>query len=299
MRTARSPMVTWLALAGVPFILFLVLYAGPVLQLFRLSLSRFDPSVGVIPDFQLGYYIQFLTDGYYLGILERTIAISLVTTAACAVLAYPIAYYLISAHGWRMTTLLVVLLLPLVTSSVAISYGWLILLGPQGLVNQALIGLGVTAVPLKLMYSEAGIIIGLTHVLLVFMVLSVASSLRGVDANMVKAARSLGAGPWTAFRKIVFPQTVPGLRTGALLVFSLSMSAYATPVLIGGLRIKVLSYLIFQQSSALLNWPFASAMAVILLAGTAGVLGLVSAYGQWSRMRSHRRFVATVTEDRS
>jgi putative spermidine/putrescine transport system permease protein len=299
MRTSRTPMVNWLALAGLPLILFLVLYAGPVLQLFRLSLSRFDPSVGVIPDFQLGYYIQFLTDGYYLGILERTVAISLITTAVCAVLAYPIAYYLISAHGWRMTTLLVVLLLPLVTSSVAISYGWLILLGPQGLVNQTLIRLGVTAAPLKLMYSEAGIIIGLTHVLLVFMVLSVASSLRGVDANIVKAARSLGAGPWTAFRKIVFPQTVPGLRTGALLVFSLSMSAYATPVLIGGLRIKVLSYLIFQQSSALLNWPFASAMAVILLAGTAGVLGLVSAYGQWSRMRSNRRFSAMATENRS
>ncbi|WP_457093781.1 ABC transporter permease [Microvirga sp. P5_D2] len=291
-------MVNWLALAGVPLILFLILYVGPVLQLFRLSLSRFDPSIGVIPDFQLSYYIQFLTDTYYLGILGRTVAISLVTTVVCGLLAYPIAYYLINARGWRMTTLLIVLLLPLVTSSVAISYGWLILLGPQGLVNQALIGLGVVAAPLKLMYSETGIVIGLTHVLLVFMVLSVASSLRGVDPNVVKAARSLGAGPWTAFRKIVFPQTVPGLRTGGLLVFSLSMSAYATPVLIGGLRVKVLSYLIFQQSSALLNWPFASAMAVILLAGTAGILGLVSAYEHWKEIRSQRRFATMGTEDK-
>jgi putative spermidine/putrescine transport system permease protein len=145
-------------------------------------------------------------------------------------------------------------------------------------VNEVVMGLGLASAPLQLMYTDTGIVIGLTHVLLVFMTLSVAASMQGIDGNLVKAARSLGATSWTAFRKITFPLTVPGLRTGCLLVFSLSMSAYATPVLIGGSRLKVLSYLIYQQSSSLLNWPFAAAMAVILLASTLGIVGLVRLY---------------------
>ena len=123
------------------------------------------------------------------------------------------------------------------------------------------------------------------------MTLSVAASMQGIDANLSRAARSLGASPWTAFRKIVFPLTLPGLRTGCLLVFSLSMSAYATPVLIGGPRRKVLSFLIYQQSSGLLNWPFAAAMAVILLASTLGIVGLVRLY-ETSRRQAILRRVA-------
>src|SRR5690606_6419160 len=135
------------------------------------------------------------------------------------------------------------------------------------------------------------------HVLLVFMTLSIAASMQSIDANLTKAARSLGATSWTAFRKVTFPLTVPGLRTGCLLVFSLSMSAYATPVLIGGPRRKVLSYLIYQQSSSLLNWPFAAAMAVILLASTMGVVGLARLYEKVSRNAALKR-AAPVVEAR-
>ncbi|MEZ5805156.1 MAG: ABC transporter permease [Rhizobiaceae bacterium] len=284
-----SQLRNWLILAGLPLVLFAIFYVVPVLQLFWLSLSRFDPSVGIIPAVDPGYFISFLGDGYYLGILGRTILISLATTLVTAILAYPLATYLLAARGWRQTGLVIVLVLPLVTSSIVVSYGWLILLGQKGLVNQIVTGLGFE--PLQLMYTDTGIVIGLTHVLLVFMTLSVAASMQGIDANLSRAARSLGASPWTAFRKIVFPLTFPGLRTGCLLVFSLSMSAYATPVLIGGPRRKVLSFLIYQQSSGLLNWPFAAAMAVILLASTLGIVGLVRLY-ETSRRQAILRRVA-------
>lgn len=284
-----SQLRNWLILAGLPLVLFAIFYVVPVLQLFWLSLSRFDPSVGIIPAVDPGYFISFLGDGYYLGILGRTILISLATTLVTAILAYPLATYLLAARGWRQTGLVIVLVLPLVTSSIVVSYGWLILLGQKGLVNQIVTSLGFE--PLQLMYTDTGIVIGLTHVLLVFMTLSVAASMQGIDANLSRAARSLGASPWTAFRKIVFPLTLPGLRTGCLLVFSLSMSAYATPVLIGGPRRKVLSFLIYQQSSGLLNWPFAAAMAVILLASTLGIVGLVRLY-ETSRRQAILRRVA-------
>ena len=280
MRLEGTLLKSWLALAAVPLALFSVFYVAPVLQLFWLSLSRFDPTVGIIPAVDAGYFVAFLTDSYYLGILGRTVAISVATTAATAVLAFPVAIYLLTCKGWRQTGLLIVLVLPLVTSSIVVSYGWLILLGQKGLVNEIAIGLGLTSTPLQLMYTDTGIVIGLTHVLLVFMALSIAASLQGIDANLSKAARSLGATSWTTFRKVTFPLTLPGLRTGCLLVFSLSMSAYATPVLIGGPRRKVLSFLIYQQSSGLLNWPFAAAMAVILLASTLGIVGLARLYAR-------------------
>jgi putative spermidine/putrescine transport system permease protein len=275
MKAGTSNLRHWLILAAVPLVLFGILYVFPVLQLFSLSLSRFDPNVGIIPAIDPAYFIAFLGDGYYLGILGRTALISLVTTLVTAILAYPLATYLLAAKGWRRTGLVIVLVMPLVTSSIVVSYGWLILLGQKGLVNQVVQGLGLSDAPLQLMYTDTGIVIGLTHVLLVFMTLSIAASMQSIDGNLRRAARSLGAGTWTTFRKVTLPLTYPGLRTGCLLVFSLSMSAYATPVLIGGPRRKVLSFLIYQQSTGLLNWPFAAAMAVILLASTLAVIGLV------------------------
>lgn len=283
---ARSwPPVAWFLLAGIPLLLFFVLYGLPVLQLFRLSFDRFDPGQEIIPALSADFYTKFLGDGYYLSILWRTVRISLATTVIAALIAYPVSFYLLASTGWRQTLLLIVLILPLVTSVIVVSYGWLILLGQTGLANRTLMALDLTARPLKLMYSETGILVALVQVQLVFMVLSVSTSLRGVDPNLIRAARSLGAGAWRAFWLVVFPLSLPGLRTGALLVFSLSMSAYGIPALIGGPRVKVLSYIIYEQSISLLNWPFAASMAVILLASTTGLLGLA---GLWRRLRRRR-----------
>src|SRR5215813_10951474 len=126
MPARRWPPVAWFVLAGVPLLIFLMLYGLPVLHLFRMSLDRFDPTQGIIPALQPGYYEKFLSDGYYLSILWRTVRISLLTTAIAGILAYPVSFYLIASSGWRQTLLLIVLVLPLVTSVIVVSYGWLI-----------------------------------------------------------------------------------------------------------------------------------------------------------------------------
>jgi putative spermidine/putrescine transport system permease protein len=193
------------------------------------------------------------------------------------------------SKGWAQTCLFIVLLMPLMTSVTVTTYGWLILLGQAGVVNSALMGLGVIDRPQRLLQNETAIVVGLVQVMSVFMVLSVAAALQSIDSNHVRAARSLGASPWSAFWRIVFPQSLPGLRTGCLLVFSLSMSAYATPGVLGGPRLKFVSFLIYQQAMQLLDWPRAAAMAVLLLIVTTGVWGLASAYGQlktWRRRQA-------------
>ncbi|MGI8549838.1 MAG: ABC transporter permease, partial [Dehalococcoidia bacterium] len=169
-----------------------------------------------------------------------------------------------------------------------------ILLGTRGIVNETLGRLGIA--PIVFLYDEKGIDIGLVQVQLPLMILSIAAAVQRIDFTLVRAARSLGASRWIAFWKVVIPLSLPGIRTGCLLVFSLAMSAYATPALIGGPTIKVMSYLIYEQGLSLLNWPFAATISIVLLASTAGVLGFVSAFGQireWSRATSNRLYART------
>jgi putative spermidine/putrescine transport system permease protein len=280
-RTRRT--TGWLLLAGGPALLFAVLYAWPMLQLARGSLDAFDPIKGASPAWQPGFYVKFLTDSYYLGVLWRTVRLSLEITVIAALAGYPIAWFLVRSRARLRPLLVIVLLVPLVTSPVVVAYGWLVLLGSKGLVNQLLVGIGLTDEPIKLIFTPFTLVIGLVHVLATFMVLAIAASLQTIDWNLVLAARSLGAGGWRAFRLIVLPLSLPGLATGCLLVFSLSMSAYAVPALIAGPQVKVMSELIYEQGMALLNWPFAACMSLILVASTTGILAAAGGLGRWRR----------------
>jgi putative spermidine/putrescine transport system permease protein len=295
-RSARR-LTRALALVAVPLVVFGCFYAAPMVYMLRNTLNRFDPTTGVVSAVTLTNFTAFLGDGYYLSVLWQTIRISLIVTAVCAALAYPIAYYLARVARGSRTWVVLILLLPLVTSPVVVSYGWLVLLGNTGLVNSTLTRLGIVSQPLRLIYSQTGIVIGLVQVLLSFMVLSLTAALQKVDLGVVRAARSLGASPRQAFWRVVFPLSLPGLRTGCLLVFSLSMSSYAVPALIGGPQEKLVSFLIYQQATAILNWPFAATMSVILVAATTGTLGLVSAGGQL-RAALHTRRLRTSTPER-
>jgi putative spermidine/putrescine transport system permease protein len=279
----------WLLLLVLPVIALGLLYVLPVLNLVRISFAQYDPKLGVIPDYQISNYVALFVDVFYFEVLWRTIRVSLLVTLFCAVLGYPIAVYLIRSNGWRQTGIFIVLLMPLVTSVTVMSYGWLILLGRNGVINTIASGLGLIDVPRQFMYNETAIVVGLVHVLVVFMVISIAASLQSVDQTWVRAARSLGATPGVAFRAITLPLSLPGLRTGALLVFVLSMSAYATPTLLGGTRYKFLSYLVYQQAISLYNWPRGAAMAVMLLIATTALLALVSIYSQIRTIRANRR----------
>jgi putative spermidine/putrescine transport system permease protein len=290
-RTGRT-----LAVVAAPLIFFGCFYLAPVIYMLRNTLDRFDPSKGPVSAVTWSNFTAFLGDSYYLGILWQTIRVSLIITLVCAIIAYPIAYYLARVAGGSRTWVVLILLLPLVTSPVVVSYGWLVLLGNTGVVNDTLTRLGIVSQPLRLIYSQTGIVIGLVQVLLSFMVLSLGAALQKVDLGIVRAARSLGASPRQAFWRIVFPLSLPGLRTGCLLVFSLSMSSYAVPALIGGPQQKLVSFLIYEQATSILNWPFAASMSVILVAATTGILGLASGAAQLRSILRARRLRGATPE---
>jgi len=286
----------WLLLLLPSLAVLGLLYVGPVINLVRISFAHHDPQVGVVANYHLTNYLELIRDDFYLEVLWRTIRLSVLTTLFSALLGYPIAVYITRATGWRQTLMFIILLMPLVTSVTVMSYGWLILLGRNGILNTIFLWLSLIDRPQQLMYNETAIVVGLVHVLVVFMVISIAASLQSIDQSWVRAARSLGASSSIAFRTITLPLSLPGLRTGALLVFVLSMSAYATPTLLGGTRYKFLSYLVYQQAISLYNWPRGAAMAVLLLIATTALMALASAYGQFRTIRSRARLGSIAAE---
>ena len=265
---SRRPLAPWLLLAA-PLAAFAALFALPLLNMAALSLHRFDRTSGTLGGLTLDNYARFLGDPFYLGILWRTFRLGVLVTLLTLVLGYPVALHLSRAPARRRASLTLLILAPLLVSVVVRSFGWLVILGPNGLVNSALRGLGLIDEPLRLLYTETAIALGLTHVFLSFMVLSVATALGRIDPTLIRAAQTLGATPAQAFRRVVFPLSLPGVAAGSLIVFTLSTSAFITPALLGGPRVKVMSSLAYQQTLLLSDWPYGSAIALVLLALTA------------------------------
>ena len=262
-----------------PACLWLVLFfLIPLLLVMRLSFFGFSPVGGMIPALQLGNYWKIFTDEYFVNIFVRTFRMSLLVTFFTLLLGYPEAYYLTRIRGRAKAVVLVAVLSPLIVSAITRTFGWFILLSPTGLVNGALMALRVTDTPVKLIYSETGIVIGLTHVLVPFMVLSIYASLQRRNAALVPAAHTLGAGPVRAFLAITLPLSLPGIVAGSVVVFTLSMSAFVTPAILGGTRVRVVAYLIYEEFLLSLNWPFGAALALLLVAIT---MLVVVGYNRW------------------
>ncbi len=221
-------------------------------------------------------YARFLGDPYYLRALLLTLKLSLVTTLCALVLGYLVAYQLarsIRSRTARRLTYLVVVA-PLFTSSIVRSFGWMVGLGNAGFVNRALRDLGLVDAPVRLIFNETGVVIGLTHILLPFMVLSLAAVLQNIDHALEEAAMDLGASRLVTFLTVTLPLSLPGLAAGSLIVFSLAMSAYVTPAVLSGGRLKVVPMLIYEQYVSVFDWGFGAAMAVVLLALTLAITAL-------------------------
>jgi putative spermidine/putrescine transport system permease protein len=258
----------WLLLLG-PLLVFAVLFVAPLLDLFLLSFRHFDRVAGTVSGVTLGNYTRLLGDSFYLGILLRTVRVAALTTLVTLIIGYPVAWSLARGSARTRAWLSAVILAPLLISVVARSFGWLVILGPNGLVNAVVGRLGLTTEPLRLLYTEPAIVLGLSHVFLAFMVLSISTALQRIDPALLRAAQSLGASPVAVFRRVVFPLSLPGVVAGALIVFTLSASAFITPALLGGPRIKVMSYLAYQQTLLLSEWPLGAAVAFVLVAVSA------------------------------
>jgi putative spermidine/putrescine transport system permease protein len=256
---SRAP---WL-LSAPAFALFACLLLVPLGLTAVLSFQMFDHATGVKSGFTLAHYTAVLTDDYYHRIFWRTFWISGLVTLICVLVGAPEAYVLSRMRApWRSILLLVVLA-PLLVSVVVRAFGWSMLLGPEGLVNQAIRGVGLP--PVRILYTESAVTIALVHVMLPFMVIPVWTSLQKLDPGVEDAALSLRASHFTSLRRVVFPQVLPGVLSGSLIVFGLSASAFAIPGLLGGRRLKMVATVVYDEYLHELNWPLGAAIALTLL----------------------------------
>ncbi|WP_051235766.1 ABC transporter permease [Ottowia thiooxydans] len=267
----RAPL--WLSLPAVVFIG--LLFLAPVFYL--LLTSVLDTSAGRWA-WSLDLYRTFFADSYNWQLLARTFYISLATVAASLVLAFPVALFMRSLPPRQRTLLAIVLLSPLLTSVVVRTLAWVVLLGPKGLLNNALASLGLG--PIAVMYTDVGVIIGLTHVYFGYMLLSIMASVLKIDDRLLLAAQNLGASHWQTLRQVVLPLSKPGIVTGSVLVFTMSASAYVTPALLGGSKTKVMATEIYDQAIQYLEWREAAVIACVLFAGVWVTVALLSRFGE-------------------
>ena len=253
-------------LSAPALLLFAAVVMVPMAMTLVLSFHDFSTVKGIQPVLILKNWHELFTDDYFREMFLRTLRISLWVTAICAVVGAPEAYILNRmSPRWRGVFLLVILG-PLLISVVARTLGWALLFGGEtGVINKALLAMGVIGSPIPFMFTETGVVIALSHVLVPFMVLSVWAALQRLDPQIENAAMSLGASHATVLRRVVLPQVMPGVLSGAIIVFALAASAFATPAIIGGRRLKVAATLAYDEFLNTLNWPMGAAVATLLL----------------------------------
>jgi putative spermidine/putrescine transport system permease protein len=254
-------------------LLFIGIVLIPIVMTVMLSFHDWGQYKGIDPVFILKNWREIAEDSYFHEMFWRTFKIAVLVTVISALFGAPEAYILNRmAHPWKGIFLLVILG-PLLISVVARTLGWALLFGGEtGIVNKALMTLGLIARPLPFMFTETGVVVALTHVLMPFMVLSVWAALQRLDPQVENAAISLGASPLKVLTRVVLPQVMPGILSGGIIVFALAASAFATPAIIGGRRLKVAATLAYDEFLNTLNWPLGAAVAILLLVGLATII---------------------------
>jgi putative spermidine/putrescine transport system permease protein len=241
----------------------------PLGILFRYSLNDFVPTTKTMVDaVTVANYVKFFTDPYYTAILWTTVRLSVLVTAACLIIGFPLAYVVARTQSRFKHLLIIAIVLPLFVGNSVRAAGWMVVFGNKGFVNATLMGLGVIAKPIEIMFTENAVIIGIVAVNLPFMVLSLQSVIEGIDRAVEEAAFSLGAPPAVMFRRVLWPLALPGILAGTILTFILAMNAYATPFLLGGPLFKMMAPVIYNEFTQKTNWPFGGAIAFILMAVT-------------------------------
>lgn len=272
---ARDAMRERLALFGLcspALILVLVILVVPTAWLTWVSFLGADGT------FSLENYERMIERKSYARIFQTTFEVSLATTAICILIGYPLAYFLSQLPSRIANLCLITVLLPFWTSLLVRTYAWLVLLQRQGLINEWGIGLGLWTEPLKLVHNMSGTLIGMVHIMLPFLVLPVYSSMKAIDRDYLKAASSMGASPSRAFWTVFLPLSLPGLFAGALIVFVLCLGFYVTPAVLGGGRVILVSMKIASNIELFVNWGAASALGVVLLAMTLGILWIAARF---------------------
>ncbi len=258
-----------LALLGPPALLLALLFGYPLLRMAALSVRSAFPGPF---EYTAAHYAKFVTDPYFLRVTQTTFLLAAVVTALTIVIGYPVAYYFVRSRSRHKHWIFIGVISPLLVSIVVRTIGWTIVLGNEGLVNGLLRGLGLVREPLPLMNSLGSVTVGLVHVLLPFMILSIASVLGKIDPALEESAQILGANPWRTFWRVTLPLSIQGVAAGSVLVFCLTIGAYITPWWLGRGKVLLFSTTIYDQVLVIIDWPFGAAAAMILVAATLAVL---------------------------
>ena len=273
MTARRLSLLLYLAPATIFYLVFLVV---PYAMLLRLSLFRFSSMRLYIPEFTLINYATVMTDPFYLLLMARTVGLGLLVTVISLVLGYPLALKIVRSGPAMRSALIAVALSPLLINLVVRTYAWLVLLGDTGVVNNWLRALGLIGAPLPLSGNMVSVVLGLVHISLPLMALSLIGVLERIDRTLEDAADSLGASRWRILRRIILPLSLPGAAAGSLLVFTFAISAFVTPALLGGNRVSTISTLIYEKFTFSANWPVGATLVVVLLVINLGIVVLHS-----------------------
>jgi putative spermidine/putrescine transport system permease protein len=265
--TTRASFLSAATLVG-PATVFVALgLLVPLMILFRYSLNRFEPRRMMVEAFSAENYLKFFSDPFYTSVFWTTVKVAGICTVACLVMGLPLAYVLARTQTRFKNILIILVVLPLFVGNAVRAAGWMTVLGNKGFLNVTLMDLGIIDAPLQMMYTEGAVIAGIIAVNLPYMVLTLQSVIEGINRALEEAAFSLGAGPYEMTKRVLLPLALPGLLAGTILTFILGMNAYATPVLLGGPKFKMMGPLVFGQFQ-LNNWPFGAATAFVLMAAT-------------------------------
>ena len=240
-------------------VMMLAFFLVPSLDIIRTSI--FDPTLTG------AHFARFFTRSVYLTVFWKTIKISALVAIICAVVGYPVAYFISQRSRQNQFLLMFFIFIPLWMSVLIRSYAWMIVLGREGIINSALISMGLIDQPLKLLFTTGAVFVAMVQILLPIQIISCFSAMTEIDMDLIRAARVMGARPMQAFRRVFLPLSLDGTVTGALIVFMLSMGFFITPALVGGPKDLMIANLI-DFHVQMLNWGFASTIALVLLVGT-------------------------------
>lgn len=265
------------ALLASPLLLLLLLaFVAPVLLMVPLSLHPYEPGTGISTGWTLANYTSIVTDEYFREVVLRTLVLGFGVTLICLLMGYPLAYYIANAGPRMRLTLTMLVIFPMLLNLVVRSFGWIALLANRGLVNNLLIDMGLIERPIKMMFNLFGLLVGMSHIFLPFMVLMLVPAIQAISKDVQAAAYTLAASRLRVFWSVTLPMSAPGILSGSILVFVLTISALVTPRMLGGPTYKVMATLIYDDFLQTLDWPAGAAMSFALTALTLVVIGLSS-----------------------
>ena len=270
MKDVNSPLVLPLAA------LFVAFFVAPLFVLVALSLAK-DANIAA---FTAANYVKFLTDSFNTSILFETLLLGVKATLVCLIFGYPIAWICARSPARLQSIIVFLVILPILTSVVVRTFAWIVILGRQGVINQVWTAFGFE--PLRLLYTELGVVMVLAQVQMPLMVLPILTVLTKMDPNLADASRVLGAGEWRTLFRITIPLSLPGVIAGCILTYTACITAFVTQTLIGGARLIYMPLNIYQQAIGANNWPFAAALSVIFMVAVLVIVGVLNAIGRRS-----------------